>query len=106
MSDNTHSDSLLKSAFCSVRPYTRHLPGCKRQDNACRCPKWLYERRKDGQRKRYTLNSPSWAEAQRIASDKLRSFDPEIAAAQATIAESNAKLVTVADSCQLWLDRS
>ncbi len=101
-----NSDSLLKNAFGSVRPYTRHLSSCSFEDNSCNCPKWLYEHRKDGQRKRYALNTPSFAEAQRLASEKLRSFDPDIAAAKATVAKSDAKRVTIADACQLWLNRS
>jgi hypothetical protein len=35
-----------------------------------------------GNKTRRSLNTPSWAEAQRIASDTLRGMDPEIAAAR------------------------
>jgi hypothetical protein len=68
---------LLKSAFGSVRPYTRDIAGCRVQDDSCSCPKWLYEYRKGCIRRRYALNTPSFAAAQRIAPQKLRGFDPE-----------------------------
>jgi len=68
---------LLKSAFGSVRPYTHDIAGWRVQDDSCSCPKWLYEHRKGCIRRRYALNTPSLAAAQRIAPQKLRGFDPE-----------------------------
>jgi len=97
---------LLKTAFGSVRPYTRHVAGCTKTDDSCNCPKWLYEMRRGCERRRYTLNTPSWAEAQRIAADKLRSFDPEIAAARAVTTKRDAALMTVKDAGDLWIKRT
>lgn len=98
--------TLDKNFHGTVRPYTRHLPTCKIGDDSCRCPKWLYERRKDGERKRYSLGTPSWAEAKEIAAKRLRSFDPEIAAAQAVLTKRDREQRTIADVCQMWLDRT
>lgn len=101
--------NVLKSAHGSVRPYTRHVQSClyrKAKDhNACSCPKWLYTREDTGQKKRISLNTPSWAEAQRIAADRLRAMDPEIAAARAVTVQNQAKLVTVKVACDLWMAR-
>jgi integrase len=98
--------TLLKNAFGSIRPYTRHVNGCSKTDDSCNCPKWLYENRKGCDPRRYTLTTPSWAEAQRIAADKLRSFDPEIAAARASNDKRNASLKTVKEACDLWIART
>lgn len=97
---------IQKNTFGSVRPYTRHVNGCSRTDNKCKCPKWLYENRRGCEPRRYTLNTPSWAEAQKIAADKLRSFDPEIAAARAVTEKRDAALVTVADAGERWMQRT
>jgi len=101
--------NVLKLAHGSVKPYTRHLQSCphrKAKDhNACSCPKWLYLREQGGQKKRISLNTPSWAEAQRIAADRLRAMDPEIAAARAVTEQHDAKLLTVKAACDLWLER-
>lgn len=101
--------NVLKSAHGSVKPYTRHLQSCphrrSKDHNACSCPKWLYAREQNGQKKRTSLNTPSWAEAQRIAADRLRAMDPEIAAARAVTERREAKLVTVKKACDLWLER-
>lgn len=100
---------VLKSAYGSVKPYTRHLQSCPYQKakdhNSCSCPKWLYSRGQGGEKKRISLNTPSWAEAQRIAADRLRFMDPEIAAARAVTEQHEAKLVTVKAACALWLER-
>jgi integrase len=100
---------ILKSAHGSVRPYTRHLKSCPhrraKDHNSCSCPKWLYVRTQDGQKKRASLNTPSWAEAQRIAADRLRAIDPEIAAARAVTEQHEARLVTVKAACDLWMER-
>jgi len=101
--------NVLKSTHGSVKPYTRHLQSCRHRNekdyNACSCPKWLYVRPHGGERKRTSLNTPSWAEAQRIAADRLRAMDPEIAAARATTEKHQAKLTTVKAACGLWLER-
>ena len=100
---------VLKCAHGSVRPYTRHLQSCPyrnaKSHNACGCPKWLYVRNQDGLKRRASLNTPSWAEAQRIAADRLRAMDPEIAAARAVTGQHEASLVTVKAACDLWLER-
>lgn len=106
-SSNPHT---LTNAYGMVRPYTRHLSGCKikkkKNDESCSCPKWLYEHRKGSQPRRYTLTTPSWSEALKIATDTLEGFNPTIAAAKAVISDSNAKLVSVADACQKWIKRT
>lgn len=95
---------LLKNTFGSVRPYTRHVDGCSNTDDSCRCPKWLYENRRGCNPRRYTLKTPSMAEAQRIAADKLRSFDPEIAAARAVTTKRDAGLMTVKKAGDMWIE--
>jgi integrase len=101
--------NVLKSAHGSVKPYTRHLQACRHRKakdyNACSCPKWLYSREAKGKKGRVSLNTPSWAEAQRIAADTLRNMDPEIAAARAVTQKHRAKLVTVKAGCGLWMGR-
>jgi integrase len=101
---------ILKSAFGSVRPYTRHINSCAYRNSpdhtVCKCPKWLYEYRKGEKPKRYTLNTPSWAEAQRIADKTWRGFDPEIAEARAAKAKQQEMAMTVADACRLWITRT
>ncbi len=98
--------TLLKSAFGSVRPYTRHVNGCANTDDSCRCPKWLYENCKGCAPRRYTLTTPSWADAQRLASDKLRSFDPEIAAARAVTEKRSAGLLSLEAAFDVWIKRT
>jgi integrase len=101
--------NVLRSTYGSVKPYTRHLQSCPhggaKDYNVCSCPKWLYVREAGGEKKRTSLNTPSWAEAQRIAADRLRAIDPEIAAARAVTEQHEAKLVTVKAACGLWLER-
>lgn len=101
--------NVLRSTYGSVKPYTRHLLSCPHGNakdyNACSCPKWIYVREAGGEKKRTSLNTPSWAEAQRIAADRLRAIDPEIAAARAVTEQHEAKLVTVKGACGLWLER-
>jgi integrase len=101
-------ENLLKSAYGTVRPYTRHTTGCTSQsdDNSCRCPKWLYvfvQATKEKQR--YTLNTPSWAEALEKGSDVLRGLDPEIAASRAKAKSTHAPL-PVREAMHLWVARS
>ena len=102
--------NLQKSTYGSVKPYTRHSASCPfasdKQHNNCKCPKWIYVRTDDGKRERYSLNTPSWAEAQRIASSKLRGMDPEIAAARAVNEQAKSDLVTIGAAWQMWLDRT
>ncbi len=80
-------NQIQKNPHGSVKPYTRHLSTCPHAINkdydGCKCPKRAYIREANGDKKRHSLSTPSWAEAQRIAADKLRSMDPEIAAAHA-----------------------
>jgi integrase len=66
----------------------------------------LYESRRGCASRRYTLTTPSWPEAQRIAADKLRSFDPEIAAARATNDKRRAVLLSVDAAFDLWIERT
>jgi integrase len=100
----------FKNSFGTAKPYTRHLKNCIHQDqsnqNTCRCPKWLYERRKGEKAQRRSLTTPSWADAQRIASETLRGFDPDIAAARATVVVSERAKTTVHDACALWIART
>ena len=99
---------LLKSQFGSVKPYTRHVASCSQKDdpdhNDCQCPKWLYEYKRGGKPARRSLVTPSWAEAQQIASDALRGFDPEIAEKRAQDQKRERQRVTVEAACQRWLD--
>jgi integrase len=102
-------DNSLKSAYGTVRPYTRHSPACSLppEDNSCRCSKWVYVFNAATKRKqRYSLTTPSWAEALRGASDILRGLDPEIAAARAIEEKKRVERVTVGDACDLWIERS
>jgi integrase len=102
--------SILKNAYGSVKPYVRHLTGCQvRRDpnyTKCACPKWLYSNQRGTAPRRYSLNTPSWAEAQEIASKVLRGFDPEIAASRAFTNKETRQLKTVGEATQMWLDRT
>jgi integrase len=103
-------DNLQKSIYGSVRPYTRHQTGCRYinnpDHNSCNCPKWLYVWNAETcDRSRKSLATPSWAEAQRIAAETLRGMDPEIAAARA-VKNDRKDAVTVADACDLWIERT
>jgi integrase len=101
--------NLLKSSHGSVRPYTRHSIDCQHpaDQNTCSCPKWLYVWSAiTGKKSRKSLNTSSWAEAQRIASDTLRGMDPEIAAARAVTDKRDRQRMTVSDACDLWIDRT
>ncbi|MEA2264138.1 MAG: hypothetical protein QOJ51_6963, partial [Acidobacteriaceae bacterium] len=103
-------DNLQKSIYGSVRPYTRHQAGCRYinspDHNSCNCPKWLYVwNAETGDRSRKSLATPSWAEAQRIGAETLRGMDPEIAAARA-VKNDRKDAVTVADACDLWIERT
>ena|SRR5579875_771771 len=74
--------------------------------NDCRCPKWLYEFVRGGKPIRRSLVTPSWAEAQRRASEALRGFDPEIKASRDQQNKKQKQRVTVKDACQRWLDNA
>jgi integrase len=106
MARTSNDPNTRKSAYGMVRPYTRHLEGCKSKNNACHCPKWLYEHRKGAKPRRYTLITPSWSEAQSIASKTLEGFNPDIAAARALVAQSDAKRTSIPDACLMWMDRT
>ena len=104
---------IQKSAYGSVRPYTRHALGCPyagKDHDGCNCPKWLYVYDgQTGKKTRKSMVTPSWAEVNRIAADVLKGMDPEIAAARSKDAAEKAKAgekVTVAASCDLWIDRT
>ena len=107
-------NQIQKNAHGSVKPYTRHLSTCphatNKDYNGCRCPKWLYIRYGKGLKQRVSLSTPSWAEAQRIAADKLYGMDPEIAKAraaeQAAKEKQDSKKISVGDAWQMWLDRT
>lgn len=100
----------LKNRFGVVRVYTRHISSCKHasdpKHNSCSCPKWAYEHRKAGERKRYSLNTPSFAEAITLAADTLRGWDPEIAANREEKAKRQSTNKTVEEAIQLWIDRT
>jgi integrase len=102
--------TIQKTSFGSVKPYTRHKEDCPHADdkdfNSCNCPKWLYVRTSHGKRERYSLKTPSWAEANRFAAEKLHVMDPEIAAARAAKEQTKSELVTIGDAWQMWLDRT
>jgi hypothetical protein len=101
-------ENLLKSAYGTVRPYTRHATGCTHHsdDNSCVCPKWLYVfSTATKEKRRYTLNTPSWAEALREASDALRGLDPEIAASRGKVQDTPTPL-TVHEAMRLWVART
>lgn len=102
--------AIQKNTFGSVKPYTRHLTNCPqstvKNHNSCNCPKWLYVRHSKGAKERYSLNTPSWAEANRIAAEKLRGMDPEIADARLTKEKQKSELLGVSDAWQMWLDRT
>jgi site-specific recombinase XerD len=100
-------ENLLESEFGSVRPYTRHKPGCTVDDDSCRCPKWIYKRVKaTGEKSRTALNTPSWAEALRKAGERYRELDHEIAALLAKEQDEISNRMTVAAACDLWLSRT
>ena len=105
----TAMSDLLSSQPGSVRPYTRHAKTCKaaKDDNSCWCAKWLYSFNKHtGLKRRRSLETPSWAEAEQRAKTELKNMNPKIAPAEALTAKKEASLVTVADACQLWVDRA
>jgi integrase len=76
----------MKTAHGSVAAYTRHSSTCSHRDdtkyNSCSCPKWVYIRKQGMTPERKPLSTPSWAEAQTLAANLLKGFDPEIAAAR------------------------
>ena len=100
----------MSSRWGSVRPYTYHSKSCKHRDDpdytACRCAKWLYEYKSGENPKRYTLNTPSWAEALEKAAEILRAFDPEIAELREQKEARQTARRTVLEAIQLWLDRT
>lgn len=97
----------LKNQWGSVKPYTRHTEKCKTPDvDTCNCPKWLYVNPRDGQRVRYSLNTPSWTEALERATDKLNSLNPEIAELRETKQKKTRNRKTVYQAINLWLDRT
>lgn len=102
--------TIQRSRYGTVKPYTRHTRDCphrnKEDHNECNCPKWLYEKRNGEKDKRRSLTTPSWAEAQRIASDVLEGFNPEIAAARAAKKKTELARMTVADACKMFVDRT
>src|SRR3954465_2396648 len=99
----------LKSTHGSVRLYTRHLQSCQHSGpdyQKCKCPKWLAVHPRTGNPRRYSLNTPSWTEGVEIASDTLRTLDPEIAAARERKAVHQRNSKTVLEAINLWLDRT
>jgi integrase len=102
-------ENLFKNKYGSVKPYTRHSSTCPKaaEDNSCRCPKWLYVFTTATKKKRrYTLNTPSWADAVREASDVLKGLDPEIAAARKKTRPTGEEALSVKDALQLWVTRT
>jgi hypothetical protein len=84
----------LRNRYGSVKPYTRHQSSCSFQHstdyNACPCSKWLYVNQRGVKPRRYSLVTPSWAEAVAEASKVLDGFHPEIAEARKQKAEQAA----------------
>ena len=99
----------LKNLWGTVRPYTRHLSRCKHRSkkdyNSCDCPKWLYVNREGEEPSRYSLMTPSWAEAMEEAMAVLKGFDPEIAAMR-NARQENEKAHTVLEAINMWLERT
>lgn len=58
------------------------------------------------QKTRRSLNTPSWAEAQRRAHSIVRGLYTEIAAAREVTTKRDKTRSTVAEACQLWIDRA
>lgn len=103
------AEKIIKSIYGSVRPYTRHSDGCPNspENHSCRCAKWIYIFDAATKKKtRRSLNTPSWAEAVRLAHETLRGLDPEIATARKLTQKKECKLCTVAEACDLWIERS
>jgi integrase len=100
----------LKNLWGTVRPYTRHLARCKhhskKDHNSCDCPKWLYVNREGEVPRRYTLMTPSWAEAMEEAMAVLKGFDPEIAAIRDAKNQQQEKAYSVLDAINMWIDRT
>lgn len=98
-----------KNSYGTCRPYTRHLISCDHRTdadyNACACPKWLYLRKSGEQPRRYSLSTPSWAEAQEIAIRTLEELNPVVAAAREKVEEKQRRLMSVKDASELWLQR-
>lgn len=103
----SHESVILRSAFGSVRPYTRHEQGCphrrQRDYNDCGCSKWLYVNPRGGKHSRRSLTTPSWAEALAIATRALEGLNPEIAKARADEAKKQKQKTSVEAACDLWL---
>ena len=105
---------IQKSAYGSVRPYTRHTLACpyagEPDYSKCKCPKWLYVyNAQTGAKSRKSLVTHSWAEAVEIAANTLKGMDPEIAKVRAKEAKDTAEkgeLMTVGAACDLWIDRT
>ncbi len=97
-----------KTAHGSCHAYTRHLTSCphrrEKEYNVCACPKWIYLRRKGEKSRRFSLETPSWQEAQEIAARKLEELNPTVAEARKKVEERKRKLVTVKDACDLWIE--
>jgi integrase len=100
----------LKNRFGSVKPYTRHQSDCPHRTesdyNACSCAKWLYVNQRGSKPRRYSLVTPSWAEAVSEASKALDLFNPEIAQARKQNAQAARRSVTIEGAVEMWLDRT
>lgn len=123
----THSpstDAILENRFGLVKPYTRHIinrrdpskscphapaPG-EPEYNHCRCPKYLYKRRKSEKvGTRVSLNTPSWADAREIAAKELVKFHPaeqQLAALVDKTKRKEKNRKTIRQACDLFLART
>ena len=102
-------ENLLRNEYGTVKPYTRHGKDYRRSndDNSCRCPKWLYVyNARSGKKSRYSLNTPSWADALKRASEAHELLNPTIAKARASEVKQEKQRMTVAAACDLWIDRT
>jgi integrase len=102
-------ENIYKSKYGSVKPYTRHSSNCTKasNDNSCNCPKWLYVfTSATKEKRRYTLNTPSWAEARGEANDVLKGLDPEIAASRKKTRPTGVEALTVEQALHLWVTRT
>lgn len=104
----------LKNQYGSVRPYTRHESDCQHRSNPnhndCQCAKWLYVNQRGLKPRRYSLKTPSWAEANEKATEVLKGFDPEIAEARdkkhAEAQKDAEGETTIEEAVELWLART
>ena len=113
----TREDSnMMKCPEGNVKAFTRHTARCPhRKDkktsgtefNKCKCPKWLYVKLRGQKETRTTLNTPSWAEAERRARTAFDQLDPKsirLRQLEADLAKKESERVTLADAIARFLN--